>query len=924
VGSALEAPAALFGAAWRAGRVAELDWACRAAAFTEAARGGLAPPLTLFVNAEPVSLGVACPDDLRPAIELSTGRLRVVVEVTERAVAGDPARLLATVAQAREAGWGVALDDVGAAPASLAVLPFVRPDVIKLDLRLLQGRTTAEAAHINAVRAQAERTDAVVIAEGIETIKHAREAVAAGATTPWEVVTAVRAPRSATRDLVAEMCMQLEHQGLDAAGPNLLLACFQEAGDFTPASRSRYEFLATRAVFCGALGHGMPVAPVAGVRGADLAAADPLRGEWDLIVIGPRFAAALAAKDLGDGVPTASGVTRWPSPTTATWSSAPPSRCCAASSPTADRQAVAGSGQTSGMRVAVVEDAEGGGLLQAVAEDGTAQGPVEQAADLAAAVAERERAGRPRWVWAATGDLYPGLLSAGVRVGRCHDLGLTEQLLLAADGRWGEPRSFPAAWARLRGLPVPGDRAPGLARAGQPALFDHTLLGLPGAADLLEGVVAVHADQQHRLAGGATRPPGPPRSTGRPAGLGLLVAAESAGALAGAEMAAAGLPWRPEVHDAVLTELLGARPRAGSVPPRLADLAARIGAAFGGQPLNPDSPAQLLRAFAAAGLPLSSTRSHVLRGVDHPAVPLLLAYKELSRLHAAHGWAWLDAWVAGGRFRPEYVPGGVVSGRWATRGGGALQIPHALRRAVVADPGWTLVVADASQLEPRVLAALSGDQGLARAAASGDLYAALAADAFGGDRARAKTALLAAMYGGDVGPLMSVLRRRFPAAVGYVEAAARAGEEGGLVRSRLGRTCPSPSAGWLAATDRAAGADPDSDAGAGARARRAARDRGRFTRNFVVQASAADWALVLLAAVRRRLATPGPPDRPAGPHLVFFQHDEVVVHCPKETAEEVAATVRDAADESRRLVFDDTAVRFPLSVAVVDCYADAK
>jgi DICT domain-containing protein len=49
----------------------------------------------------------------------------------------------------------------------------------------------------------------------------------------------------------------------------------------------------------------MPVAPAAGVRGADLAADDPLRGEWDLIVIGPRFAAALAAKDLGDDGPDA-------------------------------------------------------------------------------------------------------------------------------------------------------------------------------------------------------------------------------------------------------------------------------------------------------------------------------------------------------------------------------------------------------------------------------------------------------------------------------------------------------------------------------------------------------------------------------------------------------------------------------------------
>jgi hypothetical protein len=43
---------------------------------------------------EPVSLGVACPEDLRPAIELGRSNLRVVVEVTERAVAGDPARVL--------------------------------------------------------------------------------------------------------------------------------------------------------------------------------------------------------------------------------------------------------------------------------------------------------------------------------------------------------------------------------------------------------------------------------------------------------------------------------------------------------------------------------------------------------------------------------------------------------------------------------------------------------------------------------------------------------------------------------------------------------------------------------------------------------------------------------------------------------------
>jgi DNA polymerase-1 len=265
------------------------------------------------------------------------------------------------------------------------------------------------------------------------------------------------------------------------------------------------------------------------------------------------------------------------------------------------------------------------------------------------------------------------------------------------------------------------------------------------------------------------------------------------------------------------------------------------------------------------------------------------------------------------------VPGGVVSGRWAARGGGALQIPHAVRRAVMADPGWTLVVADAAQLEPRVLAALSGDEGLARASAEGDLYRALAAQTFDGDRSRAKVGMLAAMYGGvrgEAGALVAALHSRFPAAVGYVERAARTGERGGLVRSRLGRTCPPPSVGWSAV--QAAAAEPDADQSALRKAALRAGDRGRFTRNFVVQGSAADWALVLLAALRRRL---GEVD---GAELVFFQHDEVVVHCPRPAAARVVNATTAAAAEATELVFPRTPVRFPLETVTVDCYADAK
>ncbi|PZF97611.1 bifunctional 3'-5' exonuclease/DNA polymerase, partial [Nonomuraea aridisoli] len=124
--------------------------------------------------------------------------------------------------------------------------------------------------------------------------------------------------------------------------------------------------------------------------------------------------------------------------------------------------------------------------------------------------------------------------------------------------------------------------------------------------------------------------------------------------------------------------------------------------------------------------------------------------------------------------------------------------PKVMRRVVMADDGWALVVADAAQLEPRVLAAMAGDVGLATAAGEIDLYAALA-QSFGGERANAKIAMLSAMYGGtsgDASKLLAVMRQRFPQAYQFVEDAAKAGEEGRLVRSWLGRTCPPPSQRW--------------------------------------------------------------------------------------------------------------------------------
>ena len=91
--------------------------------------------------------------------------------------------------------------------------------------------------------------------------------------------------------------------------------------------------------------------------------------------------------------------------------------------------------------------------------------------------------------------------------------------------------------------------------------------------------------------------------------------------------------------------------------------------------LNPDSQADLLRTLRKAGIQTSTTSRWELEEHDHPAIPPLLAYKKLARLLSANGGHGSTSGSRDGRFRPDYVPGGVATGRWATAGGGALQLP---------------------------------------------------------------------------------------------------------------------------------------------------------------------------------------------------------------------------------------------------------
>jgi EAL domain-containing protein (putative c-di-GMP-specific phosphodiesterase class I) len=347
-GSPLENPAALFHTARATGRLGELDALCRQRAVQGMLEARLPRELLLFVNVEPASIGLrteARPiqpvdeDEQDDAESEGAGRMRIVMEITERALTSRPAELLALVERCRSRGWGVALDDVGSDSRALALMSLIEPDVFKLDLRLVQARATAEiAAVVAGVEAQAERSGTLILAEGIETAEHLALARGMGARlgqgwyfgrpgplparmlkvartidlagrslaarrSPFEIAAEKRPVRRATKPLLLSMSHHLENEALALGQKAVVFGTFQHARHFTPRTRYRYSLLAQDTAFVGVLAENMTPAPVRGVRGARLADDDPLRGEWDLAVVGPHFAAALVSRDLGDEGP---------------------------------------------------------------------------------------------------------------------------------------------------------------------------------------------------------------------------------------------------------------------------------------------------------------------------------------------------------------------------------------------------------------------------------------------------------------------------------------------------------------------------------------------------------------------------------------------------------------------------------------------
>lgn len=541
-------------------------------------------------------------------------------------------------------------------------------------------------------------------------------------------------------------------------------------------------------------------------------------------------------------------------------------------------------------------------------------GPRESLAEI-----ERiERTVGPRWVW-WTSNTPLLLVAAGVRPARCWDLDAVHRLI---HGGWraGSSRS----WAAAHGLdtdalpivePVnlfsaAADNDP--VDPDDPVRPDGHLDAAwvdGGWTDHLDRVAAwasraldVYRLQTRQLEQLGDRPAAP--ATAR---------SESAAALLAVELGHDGLPIDMSEAERIIASFIGPRPRDASDERRLA--AERDDLVLGHLP--PDlrdgvdlrNPANVKSLLRRAGIEVDDTRAWRLERLrdEHPVVDALLVWRKAERVATTFGYRWLDEHVGDdGRLRGSWSSSDGAAGRM-TATAGLHNLPADLRPAIVAEPGHVFVRADLGQIEPRILAAVSGDQVLASATLDADMYAPVATR-LGVSREIAKVAVLGAMYGQTTGHGAAALRgldAAYPVAMRYLTDAARAAEAGNDLRTRGGRRVRMSS-----------GDEPSTDE---RELRSKAAARGRYGRNAMVQGAAAEFFKTWAVIVRARL--------PAEARVVLCLHDELLVHTPSLHADDVVTIVDDTLQETAaRWQHPDlrSDVRFVADTSVIERWSDAK
>lgn len=538
-------------------------------------------------------------------------------------------------------------------------------------------------------------------------------------------------------------------------------------------------------------------------------------------------------------------------------------------------------------------------------------------ADFARGVAAVEEELGPRWVvWSQS---TAGVLaSAGVRLARAWDIVAAHRLI---EGGWSsDPGEI---WARLEGLPVeslPVERPPDLFHQVDPDDVGTDPIGPDGylrpdwiggawqrSSDRAAAWAALALDVADNQFAVLSAFPEPERAL-------ATVRSESAAEVLCAELSIDGLPIDVAAAEEVMTGYIGPRPRSATeADERRAERDREVlRHAPPGTTSDLRSPGQVKSLLRRVGIEVPDTRAWRLEAIrdQHPIVEALLVWRKAERVATTFGYQWLDDYVdADGRLRGTWSGSDGAAGRM-TASAGLHNMPADMRSAVVAEDGHVFVRADLGQIEPRVLAAISGDASLARAALEADLYTPVATQ-LGVDRATAKVAVLGAMYGQTTGHGAEALRGlqlNYPVAIEFLESASRRAQVGTSLRTYGGRLVRMSSGNANEVSER----DLRSHAAA----------RGRYGRNAMVQGAAAELFKVWAVIVRARVA-------PFGARIVLCLHDELLVHVPVAHGSEVARIVDECLQEAAARwapspPSDGVAVRFLADTSVIERWSDAK
>lgn len=169
--SPLHSPLNLFAIARQAGRLTELEAACRESACRRFSEQGLDGKL--FLNISPESLlepHYPSGRTLKLLEQVGLPPSRVVIELTEQTPADDFQLLSNALHHYRDMGFSIALDDLGAGYSSLRLWSELRPEYVKIDRHFIDGihRDPLKREFVGSILQIARASKAQVIAEGIE------------------------------------------------------------------------------------------------------------------------------------------------------------------------------------------------------------------------------------------------------------------------------------------------------------------------------------------------------------------------------------------------------------------------------------------------------------------------------------------------------------------------------------------------------------------------------------------------------------------------------------------------------------------------------------------------------------------------------------------------------------------------------------